>query len=262
VHDGPKAIGLRAFLVWVLTSHWVRIRVLNLTILDEDLFRNTGAITTNIFQRVAPNLQYFRMVFRYGLPAVFSSPSFVLFANHAPCLVQYRGMVLPYRLDMSWVSHIRVLDLHLDSPLVVREPVFALQSASSLEALSISQVVQNIEGFYCHDAHWATAYESLHRIEPGPQCGLSLVAFEHPLHITKLSPSNNRVDAARMALARITRSFFLSQQEMATALDVWVSSDFLEFSCAGVSSDDYNLLRTSQFSVFDSNGKAPLEEKS
>ena len=271
VHDGPKAIGLRAFLVWVLTSHWVRIRVLNLTILDEDLFRNAGAITTNIFQRAAPNLEYFRMVFRHGLPAVFSSPSFMLFANKAPQLVQYHGMVLPYRLNTPWVSHIRVLYLTMDSPLVVRELVFALQSASFLEALSISHSVQDVEADYCHDAHWATVYESrllsspphaslptlryfeiahtlsaclflLHRIEPGPQCDLNLVAFEHPLHITKLSPSNNRVDAAQMALARIARSFFLSQQEMAPALGVWVSDDFLEFYCFGLSSDGYDPL--------------------
>ena len=46
VHDGPKVTGLRAFLVWVLTSHWVRVHVLDLTILDEDLFRNAEAIAT------------------------------------------------------------------------------------------------------------------------------------------------------------------------------------------------------------------------
>jgi hypothetical protein len=57
-----QLIGLRAFLVWVLSSHCVRILVLNLTILDEPLFRNAGAITTNIFQRAVPNLQYFRIV--------------------------------------------------------------------------------------------------------------------------------------------------------------------------------------------------------
>ena len=271
VYDGPKAIGLRAFLVWVLTSHWVRIRVLDLTVLDEDLFRNAGATTTSIFQRAAPNLESFKMVFRHGLPAVFSSPSFVLFTNQAPRLVQYCGMVLPYRLDTPWVSHIRVLHLKMDSPLVVRELVFALHSARSLEALSITQAFQDSEADHCHDRHWATVYESrllsspphaslptlryfeiahtlptclflLHRIQPGPKCSLNLVAFERPLQITKLSPSNHRVEAARMALARIARSFFLSRQRVTPALDVWVCKDFLEFSCPGVSSNGYDPL--------------------
>jgi hypothetical protein len=132
-------------------------------------------------------------------------------------------------------------------------------------------VVHELEANYYHDAHWATVYESrllsspphaslptlryleiahtlptclflLHRIKPGPQCGLTLLAFEHSLHITKLSPSNNRVDAARMALARIARSFFLFQQETAPTLDVWVSNDSLEFSCPGISSDGYDPL--------------------
>lgn len=141
---GQRRLVSERFLVWVLTSHWGRIRVLNLTILDEDLFRNAGAITTSILQRAAPNLEYFRMVFRHGLPAVFSSPSFVLFANKAPRLVQYRGMMLPYRLDTPWVSQIRVLHLQLDSPLMVRELVFALQFAVSLQALSIEPASRDV----------------------------------------------------------------------------------------------------------------------
>ena len=68
------------------------------------------------------------------------------------------------------------------------------------------------------------------------------MAFERPLHITKLSPSNNRVDAARMALVRIARSVFLSQQENMPSLGVLVGNDFLQFSCSGVSRDMYDPL--------------------
>jgi hypothetical protein len=72
----------------------------------------------------------------HGLPAVFSSPSFVLFANQVPRLVQlYCGMVLLYGSDTPWVSHLPILHLKLDFPLVVQELVFELQSARSFEAL-------------------------------------------------------------------------------------------------------------------------------
>jgi len=93
---------------------------------------------------------------RHELPAVFSSPSFVLFENQVPHLVQYCGMELPYRSGTPWVSHIHLLHLKLDFPIVVRGLVFALQSAISF---SITQALQDLEADHCLHALWATVYE-------------------------------------------------------------------------------------------------------
>lgn len=179
------------FLAMLVSNHWTRIYWLEVDFpyfhsehWSDDAWRALGC--------PAPKLRFFSILFGADMPRTFSSPSFTLFAHHAPQLTHFEQSHIP--IDLSkFSSIIGLTSLILDSASnfnlgIILKTCSQLYLLQSLDLLFGTKpgASPSLEGPLCQtdlpllsslhiNAELRFSMAFLDHVEPCPGCSLKLV---------------------------------------------------------------------------------------
>jgi len=181
----------KEFLGHLLGNHWTRIQQVYVSF---DWVRCPDNFWS-VIGRPAPNLRFFSVYFKRGLPlsSISSSPGFTLFDNHAPLLTHFQQNCIPMNIgEASWIPGLISLTLDLASNLTIPRILETCSRMRSLQTLHLKFEFEtkdpSLEGLlhYVNIPSLSTlvikcpfdaSLAFLEHINPAPGCSLQLDAY-------------------------------------------------------------------------------------
>ena len=214
--------GATEFLVFLLSNHWTRISRIHVGIYNSGA-RDWPENAWGALGRPAPCLRSCSICFQHDQPLVYSSPEFLLFANHAPRLTHFQQHRTPMNFRASWLANLTSLMLNSVTTLTILLTTCARMRSIQTLRLILRNPAPSIEGqLHSVDLPSLTTLDIscsfnfslvfLDHITPAPGCNLRLFANADKTVPTELVSAQRIIAkfANNYFSHRGSTSFFLS----------------------------------------------------